>query len=149
MDSNPGSSRRLPRIIVCNRFEAARVLCRTGSTPVITHVISIGSADEAAPDGFEVHRGPKLRMTFDDTTKAKGSKRPPSREEIEEIIDFVNDIRDSDSVVLMHCGGGLSRSPAIAYVALCTWLGAGEEGRAASLLAEIRPGSVPNRRVVE
>lgn len=82
-------------------------------------VISIGTGTEAreAYLAMRGHEGPICRLDFADIHPPTG--RPPNLGDMARVADFVLEaFRDGRDRLLLHCGAGISRSPAIGLFAL-------------------------------
>ncbi len=76
------------------------------------------------------------------------SLTPPTLEHARSIIDFAHSIRNMGGLLLCHCLGGVSRSPAAALLCLATWMGSGNERGCVERLLEIRACALPHRDLV-
>ena len=82
----------------------------------ISHVISIlGDSDKL--DWPDTGKRSVLRLKFDDVGYSSGDLKGPTRETIEQLIEFARDW-GGHSNLLVHCRAGTSRSPAAALIAL-------------------------------
>lgn len=98
----------------------------TDHLPRATHVVSIwspGYREELQP--FPQTEENVCKVDFDDVIiptskpiKPSLNDRPPQEEDIQKVIDFLNQVPESGKV-LFHCQAGISRSPGVAFVALC------------------------------
>ena len=84
---------------------------------------------------------------FEDTTD-RSHPDAPSRVDVEKILDFTRDL-SSEAKILVHCQGGVSRSPAIAYAIVCQHNNPGQECEGLNYIKSIRPWIVPNKLIVE
>lgn len=82
-----------------------------------------------------------LKLCFDDTEHTTGGSGPDIKQ-IEEMISFFRRWNLEGSLII-HCHGGISRSPAAALVALAVF-NPGQERQAASLLRQRGPHADPN-----
>jgi predicted protein tyrosine phosphatase len=146
-DDRVATNVALPEIIVAGRSEAGRLLT-SSSRGSVRYIISIGDTLESLPDGYQEHAARKLRLVFDDVealTRADAGRMPPSREDVERLIEFC---RRVDGTTLVHCSAGVSRSGAAAYILGCVLLGPGRESEAMARVIQIKPSVFPNRRMI-
>lgn len=98
------------RILTLSRPLAARL---TMDEPYL--VISIDSPGKPAPEIAESPlRVGMLRVIFNDIRRAKAGRVLFTREQAREILDFVAAHLPQAKAIIVHCTGGLFRSPAIA-----------------------------------
>lgn len=62
-----------------------------------------------------------LRLEFYDITESVGHYYPVTKEQTEQIINFVKEWQDKVKLIIVHCEAGISRSAAVA-AALSKWL---------------------------
>src|SRR5690625_3884099 len=126
-----------PRVLAMGFSEAGMHLRQAGLSGVGA-VISICGKGECALEGPGV---PQLVLRFDDvdvvdeqdqrgrlTTWARRrwaaetgrGQTPPTEEDARAIVEFARQLRDINGVVICHCSGGVSRSPAAALICLST-----------------------------
>ena len=72
----------------------------------------------------------------------------PSQTHVSGVIDFLNDWR-SDDPLLIHCWAGISRSTATAFIAACLHNPQADELEIARALREASPTAWPNTRIVK
>jgi predicted protein tyrosine phosphatase len=134
--------------------------------PNIGGIISIHGSREF---GVEAHSPHRLDLVFDDVEvaapadvlamqRAMSRRRwaeqnglaevAPVRADAEAITRFADEVRNTDGVVLCHCGGGMSRAPAAALICLCVWRGAGCEDECVAEVLKLRRGAVPHAGLV-
>ncbi len=130
--------------------------------PDVTAIISIHGAREFAVEADAAHR---LDLRFDDVDvaaaddvmsmqRAVSRKRwaeqnglvelAPVESDATAIIEFAQRLRGTDGILLCHCGGGMSRAPAAALIALSVWRGAGTETECVAEVLGLRRGAVPH-----
>jgi predicted protein tyrosine phosphatase len=83
------------------------------------HFLSIGSHTVRKPRGLEDYAGNRLALTFDDILwepTPESNMVAPSREHVQEIIDFGRTIEGGH--LLVHCQAGISRSTAATLMVL-------------------------------
>ncbi len=73
--------------------------------------------------------------------------RPPSRQDMEDILNFTRALQPSDSLVI-HCAAGISRSTAAAFAHFCQSTAPGLEQRCLEHVITLRPIGRPNRMLV-
>jgi predicted protein tyrosine phosphatase len=151
-----------PSLLALGYSEAAMLLRQSSGAPVRA-IISICGHNEHAVDPPVTAR--TLHLCFDDVdapdlTSTHGLHRawirkkwahqtgrlqtPPTIEDAKAIIQFAQEVKDVNGVVLCHCQGGISRSPAAALLCLATWTGAGHETHCVDQLLQIRPCAAPH-----
>lgn len=116
-------------------------------------VVSIGSPQTDAPEGFDPADPLHLRLQFDDVTSETPSLRsepvqPPRSHHIEQLIDRADELL-SAPLVYCHCAAGISRSTAAAFILHCLLLPLGEEDEAMRAVLEDNPFASPNRLMVK
>lgn len=86
---------------------------------VFSHMISIGDAGAALSDQRlpEIHQGNHLCLHFRDR-KSPERSGAPSESEIRPLFEWLDSVVPIKGL-LVHCGAGMSRSPAIAVLAAC------------------------------
>jgi predicted protein tyrosine phosphatase len=148
-----------PQLAVYGYSEAAMFLRRTPA-PNVRAIISIHGSREF---GVEATAADRLDLTFDDVEvavvddmlamqRALSRKRwaeqnglfevPPTSADAAAIIEFADTVRDSDGIVLCHCGGGMSRAPGAALICLAAWRGRGFETECVADVLKLRRGAV-------
>ena len=153
MSSRQSNSRaKLPfSLAVCGLDELDRMVPKISPT----HVISITDPgdDEVEFEGVST----LLRLAFHDVHAAgglvsklligRGDGDLPCIDHAQAILDFGQQI-PAKARVLVHCGAGVSRSTAAAYLLLCMNK-PGAEMQAYQLLRVLRPQARPNRLIVK
>lgn len=139
---------------------------RATPTPHVAGIISIHGRREF---GIEAKTTPRLDLHFDDVEAAiEGDpvsqhrttlrrrwaetnglvEQPPALADAAAIIAFAESMRGAEGIVLCHCGGGISRSPAAALICLAVWRGEGTETDCATMIRGLRRGASPHRSLV-
>ena len=135
-------------------------VCGVGELPAYmpraTHLISIyspGARNELPVFSFAPER--ILELNFDDIGEARaidhspyGVQYPPRRKDIQEAVEFVRKIK-SPAHLLIHCQAGISRSTAVALIALVVIRG--KDARPSSWINEllsIRKEPYPNKLIL-
>lgn len=85
-------------------------------------------------------------MEFEDTWR--NSPLGPQPMHIERLLAF-SETATAESVVLVHCEAGISRSTAAGIIILAQYLGAGRESLATSLVMDSVALAAPNVRMVK
>lgn len=95
------------------------------------------------PDFWPAER--HLKLTFDDTERTVGGLGP----DINQIVEMIAFFRrwNLDDSLMIHCHGGISRSPAAALVALSVF-NPGRERQAAALLRRQAQHVDPNAAII-
>lgn len=136
---------------VCGLSDAGFEL--TGSNrDAYTYAIAITNSfpgDGLFPAGWREFHGIKLELMFDDVDRIKEGYFAPGVRDIESVIALASALTES-SRVLINCMQGSSRSPAVAFVLLCAYLGPGHEVDAYRRVQEAADRRIaPNARIVE
>ena len=108
-------------------------------------VITISST-RAVPFIIPESSAKQLVLTFDDAEGFGGAKLA-SLDHINQAIDFAREVRDQS--LLVHCGAGERRSPAVALAIIADRLGPGCEKEAVDYLYSNFSDIEPNARIVE
>lgn len=114
------------------------------------HVISINNPKEHPPRPLADHPGRHLILHFHDITgPPAGDVYGPSRKDVEDILEFAEDI-EQDHDVLVHCAAGISRSSAAALGILASKLEPSKENgaRAIKELLDVKRVIHPNTDMV-
>jgi predicted protein tyrosine phosphatase len=134
-------------LIICGADEVSNYRLHN-----ITHILSV-----TCPEAYVVRptwfTGEHLELYFGDVISesdaAQSKTIAPSLEGVERAMDFMGHAWSvSSSKVLIHCDYGVTRSPALAYVALTNEMGEGSEASALEKVLDIQPSAVPNKLVV-
>jgi predicted protein tyrosine phosphatase len=155
-----------PQLVILG-YSGASMFLRASPKPNVSTIISIHGQREFGVEGDVAHR---LDLHFDDTEVAMAhdagamqrlmSRRrwneqnglievAPALNDAEAIIQFARSVRETDGIVLCHCGAGMSRAPAAALICLATWLGEGSEEECAAEILRLRRGAVPHVGLVQ
>ena len=111
----------LPTITIAS-YQFAYDLLASSVSEQFTHVISINNPGEDPPRPLKAHKGQHLLLAFHDITDPpSGGMVPPSREDVEKILAFAEDIEGKHNV-LVHCAAGISRSSAAALAIIASKL---------------------------
>jgi predicted protein tyrosine phosphatase len=132
----------MPRICVCGLDEMPDIVERMRPG----RLISLLPAEDQPPTPPQLKAPDHLRVLIDDVDQPRKGFSAPGREHIDEVLRFLHASPREVSLVI-HCLAGVSRSPAVALVALA--LDApGREREAALLLRKAAPFACPNRLLV-
>ncbi len=139
-----------PRIVARSLADAERDLPKLDSSDA---VVSIGSPDTRAPEGFEPDNPLHLRLQFDDIIShdvGLGDRRihPPQPNHIQKLLAASEAMMESD-LIYCHCAAGVSRSTAAAFILQCVSRPPGEEREALEAVIEDRPMAAPNNLMVQ
>ncbi|HXF52881.1 MAG TPA: protein-tyrosine phosphatase family protein [Hyphomicrobiaceae bacterium] len=131
-------------IHVCPISAVPELLVRTGARHLITvineHMLL------ATPQGFS--RDNHLRLAVHDIIEPQPGLICPGPEHVAQLISFARRW-NHDGPLVIHCHAGISRSPAAAFIALCTLNPNAPELRLAERIRQASPTALPNRRMVE
>ena len=139
---------RFPNVIVASRADAGRQLVSSATSAAIRHVIAITDPFEHPAAGY-AQRESRLRLVFHDLEEDQDFAFGPERHHIEALIAYARRIASAEGDLLIHCGAGMSRSPAAALIVLATWYGPGRERDAVEALFKAAPAAIPNRRMIK
>lgn len=136
------------RFVICGAIEVPNYQQQN-----ITHLLSVANTKTSTlrPKWFT---GEHLELYFGDIIYVSDATRcnmiAPSIEDVARAVDFMSRAwRVSESKILIYCDYGISRSSALAYVALTNELGVGSEEKAFKTVLKIQPSAVPNILVVQ
>lgn len=124
----------------------------------ITHLLSVVDPDDATSiPAMGVSRESRLILICDDVySKAEARERQretgckciaPTKSMVMKALTFARRLPE-ESILLVHCGYGVSRSPAIAYAILCQAYPELTERQVFRQLSKIRPQACPSRLIV-
>lgn len=130
-------------IYVCNLHEMPDHVRALGPT----HLVSLVAPGEMpqTPEGIELHR--HLRVEIHDISEPLDGHVLPEAEHLSEVIDFLRAWAHDEGALLVHCVAGISRSMAVALIALVIKAG-GREREAAEVLRKAAPHAWPNTRMI-
>lgn len=86
-------------------------------------------------------------FVFEDETNPNYD-RSPKKEHVAEILTWAKDLAD-DSVILVHCEAGISRSTAVALALLVQFHGKENIAKCIDLLITVRPAALPNSLIIK
>jgi predicted protein tyrosine phosphatase len=131
-------------IYVCNLHEMPNHVQALGPT----HLVSLVAPGEMppTPEGIELER--HLRVEIHDISAPLDGHILPDAEHLSEVIGFLRAWSHVDGALLVHCVAGISRSMAVALIALVVKAGDGRELEAAQALRKAAPHAWPNARMV-
>jgi predicted protein tyrosine phosphatase len=140
------------QVHVCAKSQVHRTIKRHNAT----HLVSILDPGEHLFITERINSIPRIHLYFEDvlveTTEGYGNY--PKKEHIQRVLDFTKDLLD-DSIVVVHCFAGVSRSTAAALAILTQHhlnQGFGGEGSikmAVRQLLEVRPQARPNTLIAK
>jgi predicted protein tyrosine phosphatase len=108
-------------------------------------VISLLGQHQKLPDfGTKPH----LLLTFNDVVAASEGLRAPDDDDIRSMLEFVKSL-PLESVLMIHCWMGVSRSTAAALILACGVCPKLDEHDAALTLRRLSPTATPNERMIE
>lgn len=120
----------------------------------ITDIVSVRGPREPVPEGLDDHPARQLRLMIRDIPYSFTAEenlgraaRACSYDQVRKVVRFGRALR-RDSVVLVHCAAGASRSPAVALTLLATALGKDREEDAVEHLVAVHRFCSPNPRIV-
>lgn len=112
-----------------------------------SHLVSLVAPAEQppTPEGMAGER--HLRVEIHDIDAPLDEHILPDREHIAALVDFMRAWEHEDGPMLVHCVAGISRSMAVALIALVIKAG-GREREAAEVLRKAAPHAWPNTRMI-
>lgn len=113
----------------------------------VSHVVTLLAPDTPHPAPRGIARGNHLSLYFHDIVQDMEGHVPPSAEDAERLIGFLN-AWDRERPMLIHCWAGISRSTAAAFTALCLFRPHADEVELAFELRQASPSATPNRLIV-
>jgi predicted protein tyrosine phosphatase len=137
----------LLKITVC--IDELRAHC----SAQVSHVVSILDPDwpvPAALGAYDEHQ--HLELRFDDVIEPVPDKLPPSRQQIRQLLGLgrrLNSEPAGTRHVLIHCGAGFSRLPAVVALLLAQAIPAMAPSSIAAEVLRLRSTAWPNLRVIE
>jgi len=153
-------------VIVMGYSEAGMFLRAAGAA----EVVGVAAIHGRREYGVETATGvPRLDLRFDDVdvpmpgdtrawAEAESRRRwnaanglvevAPTPTDARAIVNFAEQMRGRAGVVLCHCGGGMSRAPAVAVILLAAWRGPGAERECVRETLAARPGAAPHEGLV-
>ena len=66
---------------------------------------------------------------------------PPTPDHIAHLIEFARQIQHLQGTLLLHCSGGISRSPTAALICLATWTIPGQEPAGVHTIRHLQPAA--------
>jgi len=139
------------KLTIVGRGVAGHILKNTKQYPGITHIVSIGTAEERQkkPNGFDKHPAKKLRLEFFDIScEKRGHMKGPVEKDIEKLMDFFQKaLKIKNPHFLIHCQAGVSRSTAAGLILLQLYYKNRE--KAIEELFITKPYASPNTRMLK
>ena len=132
-------------IVITSRSGVTDILCSPQECAEVAYLISIGTATDGPPEGFQNVEN-RLRLEFEDVLEGESG---PSAQDVAKLVRFAHRVDPSRGSVVVHCQGGISRSTAAAAIVLAVLLGPGHEGYAFDEVFRQRPQALPNGRMLE
>lgn len=112
-----------------------------------SHLVSVIEEHMVPQTPQVIHPSRHLKLKMDDITEARSGLTLPSMQHVTELIAFAEGW-DRKSPMLIHCFAGMSRSTAVAFIALCALHPETPEERIAKALRNASDTAVPNRLLV-
>lgn len=136
-----------PKIHILS-YDDARFALSLGGHKNFSHVVSLNDPGCPPPDG--VARVPlHLVHHFHDVTNSEGGYAPPTRKQVEEIVRFGMTMTP-ESLAIIHCAAGISRSSSAALAIIASKLSPGNRSASFAIhhLLSIKQAIRPNPLVV-
>lgn len=115
-----------------------------GLEATVPHRLDLSFDDAASPDNPDPVAAYHARQYLKSQQDFGRTLRPPTRDDVRQIVDFARKIQSVDGTLLIHCSGGISRSPAAALICLVTWSPAGNESQCWNVVRQLRPSAQPH-----
>ena len=117
-----------------------------------SHCVSIRNPDETMPEIIKTSFRAVLELRFYDAEDlehlgpSQAIQRVPEQKDVKGVVEFFRMTSAEATGYTVHCGQGISRSPAVALGLL--YLMTGSEEEAARYLKRARPDARPHRKIV-
>ena len=129
------------KVYVSSRSQVSKVTSKVGATHVLS-LLDPGKRPWLHPSTPTENW--KL-LNFDDIEEPSYD-RSPTKEHVERILDWAKNL-PVDTVLLVHCEAGVSRSTAAALAILVQYHGLEQIDKCVDLLFGVRPEAAPNRLI--
>ena len=113
----------------------------------VRHLVTCLGDEGLARTPGGILSGRHLRLVMHDIEAELAGYVAPSAAHVTDLLDFVQGW-DRNAPMLIHCFAGISRSTAVAFVALCALNPKTPEGAIARYLRTASAAATPNRRIV-
>lgn len=156
----------LPEILILGYSEASMFLAQPEASEV-SHIITIHGQrefplepvdglqrlaldfdDVELPDSPDPVEAAQIRLRQRRKTELGLRQKPPTRSDIDAIIDFARSGIGPQHILLCSCHAGISRSPAASLICLASWTKPGDEKECHALIRQIRPAAAPHEGMV-
>jgi predicted protein tyrosine phosphatase len=134
---------RSAAVYVCALAHVADVAEDIGAS----HLVSAINVDLLPPTPEAIAPDRHLKLDMHDITETQPAAKPPSREHVVQLLDFVHGW-DRKAPLLVHCFAGISRSTAAAFITLCALNPRASEETIARVLRRSSDTAMPNRLFV-
>lgn len=121
----------MPSLLVTDREGAERAIADGNPSDIVALVslhdparAEIMSTSHKTPcAGFDAFSGSKIAFEFADTEPEDSwlGEFAATPEDIESVIAWGREHKDTEGTVLVHCNAGVGRSPAVAFILQCLW----------------------------
>jgi len=148
----------MKNIIIASRGKAIDILSDKRYNAEVTAIVSISDYKSFPPQAVIKAKKDKIVIVllFDDITEEmleiesiRKKYHPPTKEDIQKIIDNADEILNSGGKILCHCQAGISRSAAAAFILKCIDLGPGNEEIAAEYIIKNNSLIYPNDLMIK
>jgi predicted protein tyrosine phosphatase len=134
------------KVVVCSRNAAAYLLRKD---PSVSHVISIRDPEEpACPDIVDSGRS-ILELLFHNIEVIKEHMVAPCAGDMGRVFEFAGGLANNHGSMVVHCHGGMNRSPAVAIAVVALWSSRFELLGSMREFHDENPNIDPNRRIIE
>jgi predicted protein tyrosine phosphatase len=114
----------------------------------VAHHLTLEFDDSPAPDDSDPLQAARVQLRKREAAEIGLTLRPPTIDHARAILDFAEQVKTCNGILLCQCQAGISRSPAAALLCLAAWAGPGRERPCVEYLRQIRPASVPHPDLV-
>ena len=133
----------MSRIVVCPLPRLAETVESCGAR----HLVTLINTQTLVERPNDVRAADHLVIGVNDIADEVAGLIRPAESHVSELLSFVGKW-DRKAPLVIHCLAGISRSPAAAYVSLCSLRPDLDEAVVAQRLRQASPEATPNRRLI-
>jgi predicted protein tyrosine phosphatase len=134
----------MPKLHVCALIDLPHVVAKVRPSHVISAIASDQMPDTPSGLAAELH----LQLAVNDITAPRTGLVHPTADHINMLLDFTKGWT-AETPLVVHCWAGISRSTAVAFIALCAHNEPGREPLIATALRSASPSATPNALMVQ